>query len=59
MNRLGTALTPAQCAVDVATGAIDLDGTVVVCQSADVTVAGYPRRALRRPRVRRPRVGRR
>jgi hypothetical protein len=46
MNRLGTALTPAQYAVDVATGAVDLDGPAVVCQSADVTVAGYPRRAL-------------
>jgi hypothetical protein len=46
MNRLGTALTPAQYAVDVATGAVDLDGPAVVCQSADVNVAGYPRRAL-------------
>ena len=46
MNRLGSVLTPAQYAVDVGTGAVDLDGPSVVCQSADVTVAGYPRRAL-------------
>ena len=46
MNRLGSVLTPAQYAVDAATGAVDLDGPAVVCQSADVTVAGYPRRAL-------------
>ena len=45
-NWLGTALTPAQYAVDVTTGAVDLDGTAVVGQSAYVTVVGYLRRAL-------------
>lgn len=46
MNRLGNTLTPLQARVDVAPGAIDLDADAVVCQTADITIAGYPRRAL-------------
>jgi hypothetical protein len=45
MNRLGTALTPAQLAVDFAPGAIDLDANLVVCQTQDFAVGGFPRRA--------------
>jgi hypothetical protein len=45
MNRLGTALTPTQLPVDVAPGAIDLDGNAVVCQTAPFAVSGFPRRA--------------
>lgn len=45
MNRLGTALTPVQLAVDVAPGAIDLDANAVVCQTDAFAVAGFPRRA--------------
>jgi hypothetical protein len=45
MNRLGTALTPAQLAVDFAPGAIDMDAGVIVCQTQDFAVAGFPRRA--------------
>ena len=45
MNRLGTALTPAQFPVDVAPGAIDLDLAPVVCQTQDVAVLEFPRRA--------------
>jgi len=45
MNRLGTALTPAQLTVDVAPGAIDLDAGLVVCQTQDFAVSNFPRRA--------------
>ena len=45
MNRLGTALTPVQFPVDVAPGAIDLDAGLVVCQTQDFAVEGFPRRA--------------
>jgi len=45
MNRLGNALTPVHVPVDVQPGAIDLDTGVVVCQSADVAVTGFARRA--------------
>jgi hypothetical protein len=45
MNRLGTALTPAQLRVDAAPGAVDLDANVVVCQTTDLAIAGYPRTA--------------
>ena len=45
MNRLGTALTPAQLSVDFAPGAIDLDASLVVCQTQDFAVTGFPRRA--------------
>ena len=45
MNRLGTALTPAQFPVDVAPGAIDLDASLVVCQTQDFAVVDFPRRA--------------
>ena len=46
MNRLGTALTPAQLRVDAAPGAVDLDANVVVCQTTDLAIAGYPRKAF-------------
>ena len=45
MNRLGTALTPVQLPVDVAPGAIDLDASLVVCQTQAFVVANFPRRA--------------
>ena len=45
MNRLGVALTPSHLVVDFAPGAIDLDAGVVVCQTSDFAVAGFPRRA--------------
>ena len=45
MNRLGTALTPAQFPVDAAPGAIDLDASLVVCQTQDFAVTNFPRRA--------------
>jgi hypothetical protein len=45
MNRLGTALTPVQLAVDTAPGAIDLDANAVVCQTGAFAVSGFPRRA--------------
>lgn len=45
MNRLGTALTPAQLPVDASPGAIDLDAGLVVCQTPDFAVTDYPRRA--------------
>lgn len=45
MKRLGTALTPIQLRVDAAPGAVDLDGNVVVCQTADQGIDGFPRRA--------------
>ena len=45
MNRLGTALTPLHVPVEVSPGAIDLDASLVVCQTQDLTVTGYPRRA--------------
>ena len=48
MNRLGTALTPAQYAVDVATGAVDLDGAR----------RGLPERRRDRRRVSAPGAGR-
>jgi len=46
MNRLGTALTPVVVRIEAASGALDLDLSPVVCQSADTLVADYPRRAL-------------
>ena len=45
MNRLGTALTPAQLRVDGAPGPVDLDANVVVCQTTDLAITGYPRTA--------------
>lgn len=45
MNRLGTALTPAQLSVDIAPGAIDLDAGSIVCQTEEFEVLSYPRRA--------------
>jgi hypothetical protein len=45
MNRLGTALTPALVAVDMAPGAVDLDTNPVVCQTQDFDVDDFPRRA--------------
>jgi len=46
MNRLGTALTPVVVRSEAARGALNLDTSPVVCQSADPLVADYPRRAL-------------
>jgi hypothetical protein len=46
MNRLGTALTPLHFRKDVAVGALDLDANVVVCQTSDIAVTGFPRRAF-------------
>jgi hypothetical protein len=45
MNRLGVALTPGALRVDTSPGAIDLDASVVVCQTDPYAVTGYPRRA--------------
>ena len=45
MKRLGDALTPVRLAADLRPGAVDLDGNVVVCQTADLSVTGYPRTA--------------
>ena len=48
MNRLGAALTPELFAqMDQVTGAVDLDlpsPGAILCETADYTVAGYPRR---------------
>ena len=44
MNRLGTALTPAMLRVDAAPGPVVLDSTPVVCQTADFSATGFPRR---------------
>jgi hypothetical protein len=46
MNRLGTALTPVVVRVEAPSGVLDLDATPVVCQTADTTIADYPRRIL-------------
>lgn len=45
MNRLGTALTPIQLRVDASPGAVDLDTSVVVCQTAPQLIDKFPRRA--------------
>ena len=45
LNRLGTALTPLHLPVELAPGAIDLDLSLVVCQTQDFTVEDFPRRA--------------
>lgn len=44
MNRLGNALTPVRLAIET-TGAIDLDASPVVCQTADFTAVNFPRTA--------------
>jgi hypothetical protein len=46
MNRLGNALTPTTIRVDTAPGAVDLDASAVVCQTADLAIGGYPRQAV-------------
>lgn len=46
MNRLGTALTPVVLQIDANPGALDLDLSPVVCQTATQTIADFPRRAL-------------
>jgi len=50
MNRLGTALTPAQVRVDTAPGAIDLDLNpgAVVCQTTGFFVGGAPEKLFPR-----------
>ena len=45
MNRLGTALTPLHLPVELSPGAIDLDLNLVVCQTPDLVVDDFPRRA--------------
>jgi hypothetical protein len=45
LNRLGEALTPHQLLVDTSPGAADLDNNTVVCQTANLAVTGFPRRA--------------
>jgi hypothetical protein len=46
MNRLGTALTPKHYRVDTSPGAVDLDTSPVVCQTTDIPMPDYPRRAF-------------
>jgi hypothetical protein len=46
MNRLGTALTPVVVQVDATPGALDLDLSPVVCQTANQSIADFPRRAI-------------
>lgn len=46
MNRLGNALTPVQVRVDTSPGAIDLDASVVVCQTPPQSIVNYPRQAI-------------
>ena len=46
MNRLGTALTPLVIEVDAVPGALDLDLSPVVCQTATQNITDFPRRAL-------------
>jgi hypothetical protein len=45
LARLGGALSDQVVWREQASGAVDLDAGVVVCQSADVAIAGFPRRA--------------
>jgi len=44
MNRLGTALTPAVVQVNDVPGALDLDLSPVVCQTATQNIVDFPRR---------------
>ena len=46
MNRLGTALTPLMVRAEIASGALDLDLSPVVCPTSDQVIADFPRRAL-------------
>jgi S-layer homology domain len=46
MNRLGTALTPVIVQVDAVPGALDLDLSPVVCQTATQNIVDFPRRAF-------------
>jgi hypothetical protein len=46
MNRLGTALTPVVLRAEIASGALDLDLSPVVCATSDQAIADFPRRAL-------------
>ena len=46
MNRLGTVLTPLVLAIDDTSGALDLDQSPVVCESAIQDITDFPRRAL-------------
>ena len=45
MNRLGTAMTPVQLPASAAPGALDVDSSPVVCQTDDLDVEDFPRRA--------------
>ena len=46
MNRLGTALTGAVLWREEAPGALDLDASIVACQTDDFPLSTYPRRAF-------------
>ena len=46
MNRLGASLTGTTLWQETSLGALDLDVSPVVCQTADFVVAGFPRRAI-------------
>ena len=46
MNRLGSALTSAVLWREEATGALDLDASIVACQTDDFPLSPYPRRAF-------------
>lgn len=45
MKRLGDALTPVRIGADADPGPVDLDANIVVCQTAEYTVTGFPRTA--------------
>lgn len=46
MNRLGSALTPFVARAEIASGALDLDLSPVVCPTGDQVIVDFPRRAL-------------
>ena len=46
MNRLGTALTPLLVRAEVASGALVLNNTPVVCATAEQLIEDFPRRAF-------------
>lgn len=45
MKRLGDALTPVQLAMDLRPGAVVIDNNIVLCQTNDLNVTGFPRTA--------------
>ena len=46
LNRVGTAMTPVQLRADDTPGALALDAAPIVCQSAALATATFPRRAV-------------